>query len=240
MLIAAGLLIVAFLAGSIPNGYLIARSRGVDIRKQGSGNIGATNVWRVLGRKAGLLCFFLDFVKGLVPTVLAGMVINGQIDTPLSTEFSETAKSVLWLGVAAMTVLGHMFTPWLGFKGGKGIACGFGAMLGVYPIFTLAAIVAIVVWAIAVKLTKMVGIASVIASVALTVVVVGAHFASGPVADALTRIPLYRRATAIEAGFATLLCVLIIYKHRGNIARTFAGTERKIGDKPAANEPRTK
>lgn len=229
IVIAAGLLLIAFLAGSVPNGYLIARARGVDIRKEGSGNIGATNVWRVLGRKAGLLCFFLDFLKGLVPTVLAGMVINGQIASPLAGELSETGRSVLWLGVAAMAVLGHMFTPWLGFKGGKGIACGFGAMLGVYPIFTLAAIVAIIVWVIAVKLTKMVGIASVMGAVALTVVVVGAHFASGAVAETLSRVPLYRRATAIEAGFAVLLCLLIIYKHRGNIARTFAGTERKIG-----------
>lgn len=224
-----GLLLVAFLAGSIPNGYLIARSRGVDIRKQGSGNIGATNVWRVMGKKAGLLCFFLDFLKGLVPTVLAGMVINGQIASPLNGELGETARSVLWLGVAAAAVLGHMFTPWLGFKGGKGIACGFGAMLGVYPIFTLAAIVAILVWAVAVKLTKMVGIASVIASIALTAVVVLAYFASGALAEALGHVPMYRRATAVEAGFAAALCVLIIYKHRGNIARTFAGTERKIG-----------
>lgn len=235
--ISAGLVLIAFLAGSIPNGYLIARARGVDIRKQGSGNIGATNVWRVLGRRAGLLCFFLDFLKGLVPTVLAGLVINGQIATPIGGELTETGRSLLWLGVAAAAVLGHMFTPWLGFKGGKGIACGFGAMLGVYPIFTLAAIVAIVVWAIAVKLTRIVGIASVIASIGLTVVVVGAHFATGSVAGALSHIPLYRRATAIEAGFATLLCVLIIYKHRGNIARTFAGTERKIGGGAARPKP---
>jgi glycerol-3-phosphate acyltransferase PlsY len=228
-LVAAALVVIAFLAGSIPNGFLIARSRGVDIRKQGSGNIGATNVWRVLGRKAGLLCFFLDFLKGLVPTVVAGLVINGQIPSPLSGSYSPTAASCLWLGVALATVLGHMFTPWLGFRGGKGIACGFGSLLGVYPIFTMGAIVAIVVWGICVKLTRMVGISSVIAAMALTGFVLFSHLASAGVTESMRGVPLYRRATAIEAAFAAGLCVLIIYKHRENIARTFAGTERKIG-----------
>jgi glycerol-3-phosphate acyltransferase PlsY len=228
LLIAAGLVVAAFLAGSIPNGFLIARSRGVDIRKEGSGNIGATNVWRTLGKRAGLLCFFLDFLKGLVPTVLAGLVITGQIPTPLHGAYSPTTDGALWLGVALATVLGHMFTPWLGFRGGKGIACGFGALLGVYPVFTLAALVAILVWAVTVKLTRMGGISSVIAAVALTVVVVLSHLAPGDVTNSLRAIPLYRPATAIEAAFALGLCVLIIYKHRGNIARTFSGTERKI------------
>ncbi len=227
-LVAAALVLIAFLAGSIPNGFLIARARGVDIRKQGSGNIGATNVWRVLGKKAGLLCFFLDFLKGLIPTVGAGMVINGQIASPLAGAYSPAAATMLWLGVALATVLGHMFTPWLGFKGGKGIACGFGAMLGVYPVFTLAAIVAIVVWGICVKLTRMVGISSVIAAGALAAVVVGSCFAPASMDGAMSHVPLYQRATAVHAWFAAGLFVLIVYKHRGNIARTFAGTERKV------------
>jgi glycerol-3-phosphate acyltransferase PlsY len=238
MTIAAALVVFAFLAGSIPNGYLIARAHGVDIRKQGSGNIGATNVWRTLGRGPGLLCFFLDFLKGLVPSVLAGLFINGQITSPLAGALSETQRSVLWLGVAIAAVFGHMFTPWLGFKGGKGIACGFGAMLGIYPIFTLAAIVAIIVWAIAVKLTKMVGISSVIAAIALTLVVVGAYFAPPSAVETLSHIPLFRKATGFEAAFTGALCVLIIYKHRGNIARTFAGTERKIGQKAMSGPPK--
>lgn len=227
-LVAGALVVFAFLAGSIPNGYLIARARGVDIRKVGSGNIGATNVWRTLGKRAGLLCFLLDFLKGLAPSVVAGLVINGRIETALHGAYSETGAMALWLGVALAAVLGHMFTPWLGFKGGKGVACGFGALLGIYPVFTLGAVVAIVVWAIAVKATRMVGISSVIAAVALAGVVLISHLASAGLTDAMGVIPGYRRATAVEAAFAAGLCVLIVYKHRGNIARTLAGTERKV------------
>ena len=229
-LVAGALVLFAFIAGSIPNGYLIARARGVDIRTMGSGNIGATNVWRTLGKRAGLLCFFLDFLKGLVPSVVAGLVINGRIETALHGAYSETGAMALWLGVALAAVLGHMFTSWLVFRGGEGVACGFGAVMWFFPVFTMGAVVAIVVWAVAVKMTRMVGISSVIAAMALAGVVVLSHFARGGAADVLAAIPGYRAATGIEAGFAAGLCVLIVFKHRGNIARTFAGTERKIGN----------
>ncbi len=232
-LLIASLLLAAFLCGSIPCGFFIARARGIDIRTKGSGNIGATNVWRVCGRGPGLLCFLLDFLKGLAPSLLAGALLNNIIPTRLAT-LTDTAAAAVWLAVALAAVLGHMFTPWLGFKGGKGISTGFGALIGVYPVFTLAAIVALVAWLLALAITRMVGISSVLAAAALTIVVVGSHVAPPSLHAALAHIPIYQRATTVHACFAAALLLLIIYKHRANIARTLKGTEPKVGQKKPA------
>jgi acyl phosphate:glycerol-3-phosphate acyltransferase len=232
-LLSTSLLLAAFLCGSIPCGFFIARARGIDIRTHGSGNIGATNVWRVCGRGPGLLCFLLDFLKGLAPSLLAGALLNNIISTRLAT-LSETSSAALWLAVALAAVLGHMFTPWLGFKGGKGISTGFGALIGIYPVFTLAALIALIAWLLALAITRMVGISSVLAAAALTLIVVGSHFASPSLHATLSHIPIYQRATTIHACFAAALLLLIIYKHRANIARTFKGTEPRIGQKKPA------
>lgn len=228
------LLVAAFLAGSIPFGFIVARAKGVDIRKHGSGNIGATNVGRVLGKKWGMLCFFLDFLKGLIPSLLAGFVIRGDISTPLAGALTPNQATALWLSVAVCCVLGHMFTPWLGFKGGKGVATGFGALVGVYPVFTLAALFAFFVWGLSLKLTRMVGISSVIAALAMAALVVFSHFAPLSVHDTLKGFPLWQPATLIHAIFAVFLALLVTYKHRANIQRTLAGTEPKIGEKKTA------
>lgn len=228
-LVLIGLLLFAFLCGSIPFGYLIARSQGVNIRAHGSGNIGATNVWRVMGKKWGLLCFVLDFFKGLVPSVLAGVMLDRGAASVLNTDWS----TALWLSVAVLAVLGHMYTPWLGFKGGKGVATGFGALVGVFPVFTIAAIAALLAWAIAVKLWKMVGLASVLAAIVMAVVVVGLHLATRFNVQAITLplegLPGYAPATLVHVGFAVGLAALVTYKHRANLARTLAGTELKVG-----------
>ena len=237
LLLSLSLLAAAFLTGSIPIGFLIARSRGIDIRKHGSGNIGATNVWRVCGRAPGLLCFALDFLKGLAPSILAGLVINNHFPTPLAGALSPSAAAALWLAVALAAVLGHMFTPWLGFKGGKGISTCFGALVGVYPVFTLAALIALIVWGIALALTRMVGISSIIAAAALAAVVVASHLAPPALNQSLAAIPLYQPATAVHACFAVMLLLLLTYKHRANIARTFNGTEPKIGKKRNTTRP---
>lgn len=234
IVLAIFLLLAAFLCGSIPCGFFIARAKGIDIRKHGSGNIGATNVWRVCGRNAGLLCFFLDFLKGLLPSLLAGAFINNLISTRLAVSLTDTTAAALWLAVALAAVLGHMFTPWLGFKGGKGISTGFGALIGVYPVFTLAALAALLAWVLVLAITRMVGISSVLAAGALTVVVVGSHFAPASLNTTLSRIPIYQPATTVHAIFAGALLLLIVYKHRANIARTFKGTEPKVGRKKPA------
>src|SRR5215204_1817323 len=140
MLIAVLALLAAYLIGAIPFGWLIARSRGVDIFHAGSGNIGATNVGRVLGRRFGLLVFALDFAKGAVPVALTGLL-------PAEAQRALGSPDALRVGVALCTFLGHLFPVYLGFRGGKGAATGAGTVFVLVPgpaafaILTFAAVV---------------------------------------------------------------------------------------------------
>lgn len=158
----------AFLVGSIPTAYLIGRAKGIDIRQHGSKNVGATNVGRVLGRRWGFICFGLDVAKGLVPTLAAGVFLGvaGEIRMP-------PEDAATWVAVMAATVLGHMFTPWLSFKGGKGVATGLGALLGVFPALTIPAIVVFAVWVLVLWRWRMIGLASVVAAALLPFATVG-------------------------------------------------------------------
>lgn len=210
-LIAAG---GAFMIGSIPFGYLLARARGVDIRTHGSGNIGATNVGRVLGKRLGRLCLLLDVGKGLVPTLAAGLYHDavGRFDLPPDQAWA-------WLGVMACPVLGHMFCPWLGFRGGKGVATGLGSVAAVFPVLTVPAVGAVVVWALSVRLTHYVGLSSCVAAASLPLFVGAGMMAAGRLDHAAP--------WAIATG---VLAVLVVFKHRGNLARTFAGSERRVGE----------
>ena len=113
-MIPSALVIGAYLLGAIPFGLLIGRARGVDVRTQGSRNIGATNVGRVLGRKWGYLCLALDILKGFVPTLSAALLLRGDRADP--------RQQLLVLLVAVAAVLGHVFPVYLGFRGGKGVA----------------------------------------------------------------------------------------------------------------------
>ncbi len=220
--------VAAYVVGSIPFGYLIARSRGVDIREHGSGNIGATNVGRVLGRRLGIVCFVLDVLKGLLPSVVAGIVM-GTIGQPSLSAMHTLA----WLGVPVGAIAGHMFPIWLGFRGGKGVATGLGALAGIFPVLTIAALGVLVVWIVCVRVTRYVGVSSCIAAMMMPVFTV--------VSSVLTQPPLPgssgRDAGEVFAagwpyfGVTGLLAVIVVYKHRGNIARTFAGTEMKIGQR---------
>lgn len=221
---AAVLILAAYLVGSIPFGLMIARARGVDIRLHGSGNIGATNVGRVLGRKWGALCFAFDLLKGLAPTLGAGWWLGlVPFEGAAPTASGATGALMAWLGVMAATVVGHMFPVWLRFKGGKGVATGFGALLGVWPVLTAAALGALLVWLVCVKLTRMVGISSVLAALSLPVFVL----VQPPIGAALgwvERPPVWP--------FALVACALasvVVVKHRANIARTLAGTEHRVG-----------
>jgi glycerol-3-phosphate acyltransferase PlsY len=212
--------IIAFFSGAIPFGIIIARSKGVDIRAHGSGNIGATNVWRVLGRGPGALCFTLDVLKGLIPSLGAGLYL-GTIGS-----HGAAAESAVWLHVstAVAAILGHMFTPFAGFKGGKGVATAFGALLGVWPAMTCAVLIALVAWIVVFKLGRMVGIASVIAAATVPIAILSL----GAADDALKwRTP--------HLAVAIALALLVIIKHRGNIRRTLAGTEPRFARR--AKEP---
>jgi len=235
------LILAAYLAGSIPFGVLIARGRGVDIRAHGSGNIGATNVGRVLGRKLGALCFVLDVLKGLLPTLGAGWWLglvrfgDGATHTPTATSTGEVSVALaIWLGAMAATVVGHMFPIWLRFKGGKGVATGFGALLGVWPVLTFAAIGALLVWLITVRITRMVGISSVIAAVCLPVLVLAQQVV---IAAATGRERVDYAAVWPFVAVACVLAAVVVWKHRANIARTLAGTESRVGGPPSPAPP---
>ncbi len=145
-------LAAAYLLGSIPFSYLVARRRGIDVRTVGSGNVGATNVMRSAGKAAGLLAFALDFLKGASATLLARAVAGGWV----------------WPSVAAMVaVLGHMYPVWLRFRGGKGVATGAGAFLPLAPLATGAAFL---VFGLALALTRYVSVGSLSAAFGLALV----------------------------------------------------------------------
>src|SRR5690606_24510532 len=149
----AGAMLAAYLVGSIPFGLLIGFTKGVDLRAHGSGNIGATNAIRVLGKRLGALCFALDVLKGFLPTLLLGLWL-GVAGNRLPT----TGQAFVHLGLAACSILGHVFPVWLRFKGGKGVATGFGATLGVWPQMTFPALGALVVWIACARITRYVSL----------------------------------------------------------------------------------
>jgi glycerol-3-phosphate acyltransferase PlsY len=190
-----------YLMGSVPTGYLIGKSRGLDIRQHGSGNIGATNVGRVLGRNWGFFAFACDFLKGFLLLFLVRY-----FEFPNDTSWPAALLLVL-CGMAA--ILGHNFTPWLGFKGGKGVATTGGVLAALMP---WAFLVVLSLWAILVLLTRTVSIGSIAAGVALP----------------FTAAFLYP-GQWIYFGLALLGGGLVVWRHRSNIQRLLAGTEPRLG-----------
>jgi glycerol-3-phosphate acyltransferase PlsY len=216
--------IAAYFIGSIPVGYLMARSRGVDIRAKGSGNIGATNVGRVLGRCLGALCLVLDMLKGLTPTLGAWLFLGSTLENS-DWWLSDTDLVIKWLGIAAATIVGHVFPVWLGFRGGKGVATGLGAMLGAVPILSLAAIGAAAVWLVSIRVCRYVGLSSCLAAASMPAWVV---LAGWLVVRPRAHIDA-RHALLPYLVIAASLSVLVISRHRANLVRTFRGTEPKLG-----------
>jgi glycerol-3-phosphate acyltransferase PlsY len=186
------LVIAAYLLGSIPTGLLLARAFGVDIRSAGSGNIGATNVYRTLGRKVGVMTLAGDCLKGLVPILAA-------------KHFGVSGGWVAMVGLAAF--LGHVYTVFLGFKGGKGVATALGVFLGISPAAVLAAIVifSLVLWK-----WRYVSLASITAAAAMPVL-----------------IALVGQKSFILL-MSLVIAAIVIFKHRENIERLKAGTENKF------------
>jgi acyl phosphate:glycerol-3-phosphate acyltransferase len=230
--------LIAFLLGSIPFGLLIAKSKGVDIRKHGSGNIGATNVLRVMGKKLGIICLLLDMLKGLIPTLLAISLIRftGQptgmsiapllphaLVFPADQQFTAQLLVVL-SGLCA--ILGHNYSPWVGFKGGKGIATSAGVVIALMP---AAIVLLIVIWILLFVITRYVSVASIGAAAALPIVTLAGSAIHGRLADGSWNKPLF--------AFSIVIAVLAIWKHRSNIQRLRAGTENRFVPKskrPAA------
>lgn len=216
----------AYFIGSTPVGVLLGRAKGIDIRDHGSRNIGATNVWRVLGRWFGILCFAIDVLKGVAPVVAGGILLGVfAVDLDVLTQ----PDMWRWIAIAAATVLGHMFSIFLRFGGGKGVATGFGALLGMWSLLTFPALLALVVWYTALRMSRYVSIASICAAVSLPLWSV--LKAVPPTAQ---DIPLSETWQAVAHGaplHVTLLILafVIIWKHRTNIARIRRGEEPKAG-----------
>lgn len=208
------LLLAAYLVGAVPFGYLIGRLRGVDLFKEGSGNIGATNAGRVLGRKIGVLVFVLDFLKGAVP--VAAVVPLAHSLSP-GSETALGPPDVLRVAAAGLAFLGHLFPVYLGFRGGKGVATGAGTIFVLVPGPAALAVLGWVVVLISRRIVSLASLAAVTILVAARLLLTPTPF--GPAALPIT---LY---LLVGTGF-------VVAKHRANVRRLVAGTENRIGDFP--------
>jgi glycerol-3-phosphate acyltransferase PlsY len=210
-LIVCGVIPIAYLIGSIPFGLVVGLAKGVDPRKAGSGNIGATNVGRLLGGRYFALVFILDLLKGMLPMLAVAVIFRG--------EDLGARDHLLWLGVGLAAILGHMFSVFLRFKGGKGVATSAGVMLGLFPYFTIPGLIAIGAFIVLFMLTRYVSVGSMGGAIffPLAYVLVGL-WRDWPVVG--EQLPLLV--------FAVLIALLIVYKHRANVARLIAGTENKF------------
>jgi len=192
---------VTFLIGSIPFGIIFTRKSGIDIRQTGSGNIGATNVLRNAGKLPAILTLLADIAKGAIPVLLCGYVFA---DTDQATV--EILKAVT--GITA--VLGHMFSVFLSFRGGKGVATGFGVLAIYNP---LNAVVTLLIWIAVVAITKHVSLGAIISMAVLPFFFI------------------VQKASTVSIVFAISLAALIIFKHSSNIKHLIAGTEASFGEK---------
>jgi acyl phosphate:glycerol-3-phosphate acyltransferase len=196
---------LGYLFGSFPAGYFAGRIAGVDVRAAGSGNIGATNVLRVLGKRWGYAVFFVDAFKGFAAVRVALF---------LAEHLAPARAHAVYFAIlaAVMCVVGHTFPIWLRFKGGKGVATSAGAIFGLMP---LAAVIIFLIWVIVFEITRYVSVASLVAASSL------------PVTVAL----LLRWKIVEDAGllyFSTVLAILVVWSHRSNFSRLLKGTEQRF------------
>lgn len=204
----------AYLLGAIPFGLLVGKWRGIDVRTAGSGNIGATNVGRLLGKKFFFLVFFLDLLKSCIPMLIASAMVH-----QVGYEQRDRQIYLLWLLVGFAAVIGHMFSAFLQFRGGKGVATSAGMMLGLVPYFTLPGLAAVVVFVVVFYIWRYISLGSILAACAFPLLYlamgIGMHW---PVTGA--QLPL--------SVFACVIALLIVYKHRSNIRRLLNGTENRF------------
>jgi len=205
MLTLAAIAIVSYLLGSIPAGYVVGRMAGIDIRKAGSGNIGATNVTRVLGKRYGYPVFAVDFVKGLAAVVLSILIAK-------HTQPGWFSPDLFGITAAVSSVIGHSFPVWLRFKGGKGVATSAGALFGLMP---LAALVGALIWFVTFKLTRYVSVASITAAVALPIIIF-----------VMTSLNQTHRKGLFYSSIC--LAAVVVLRHRSNLSRLAHGTEPRF------------
>ena len=182
----------AYLLGSIPTGLLLGKLYGIDVRQEGSGNIGATNLYRTVGRKVGILTLIGDCLKGFLPVILAWKL-----------GFSEPVQA--WIGLAAFC--GHVFSVFLLFKGGKGVATALGVYLALAP---LAVLGALAVFVILVAMFRFISLGSIIAAAVMPIII------------------LFRPHSSELLIATALISMIVIIKHHTNISRLIAGTESKF------------
>jgi acyl phosphate:glycerol-3-phosphate acyltransferase len=194
--------LVAYLLGSIPFGFIAGLIAGVDVREHGSGNIGATNTLRVLGKKYGYAVFVADTLKVFLAVRIALWL----------AQFDPSTSYFIGILAALFVVLGHSFPVWLRFRGGKGVAAAAGACLGLLPVATF---IAVIVWLAIFFLFRFVSLASIVAAIALPI----SAWLLGNVAD------------PILLGFSGLIAALIIFRHRSNIVRLLQGSEARFDRK---------
>jgi len=220
-LIIAG--IIGYILGSLPFGYLVARSRGVNIFEVGSKNPGATNVRRVLGNGPGNVVLFLDGLKGAVASgwaLLQYTKFGGTEGSSGSTFLNLPVAGEAWVtvGVAGLVgaLLGHSFSCFTRFKGGKGVATGAG---GFFVLFPLGMLLSLVLFLITLAVTRYVSLASILGAVVLPVLAIALH------------------QSTVLVSVTGAVALFVLLRHRANISRLLAGTESKVGQKPAAAPP---
>ena len=196
-------IIVAYLIGSVPTAYLVSkRIRGIDIRKHGSGNVGATNVFRVVGKKWGFIVLAIDILKGWIVTAILA---------PTSGAFPELNLSLRQLLFGTAAIAGHSWTPWLQLKGGKGIATSAGALLGIFPFATL---IVLLIWGGCFLVWRYVSLASIVAASSFPILL----------------FIFYRSVGSFRLIFVISLALagLLIYNHRTNINSLRRGEEPRV------------
>jgi len=204
MVTLAVVIVGAYLLGSIPFGYLAGHFAGIDIRTAGSGNVGATNVVRVLGKRYGYPVFALDFLKGF-----GAVKISMLIATAAAPNFN--SPEIFGVIAALCSVLGHSYPPWLKFKGGKGVSTAAGAILGLIPV---AALIGIAVWLVVFWFTRYVSLASVTAAVVLPLLILVISWG--------------KENAQVVFYFSVCVAVVVIWRHRSNLSRLMRGTEPRF------------
>ena len=203
----------AYIVGATPFGYWISKARGIDIRKHGSGNIGATNVFRVVGKKTGVLVLGLDVLKGFVPVWIGGQIIAAY--TPEGLGDAEQWRSGASVLLALATIVGHNYTFWLGFKGGKGIATSAGAMLAFLPIVLATSLAT---WILTLYFSGYVALASIAAALSIP----PTTFVLGWISGEMNYPVIF---------FGVFASIMAIWRHRSNIKRLLAGEEDRFDRK---------
>jgi acyl phosphate:glycerol-3-phosphate acyltransferase len=200
--------LIAYLIGSFPTGYLVGRLRGIDVRNVGSGNVGATNVTRVLGKQFGYPVFAVDFFKGLGAVLLAVAIAHRFQIALVGSDLCAAMGGIF-------AVVGHSYPVWLGFNGGKGVATSLGVIFG---ISWIAALIMGAVWIIVFKATRYVSVASIAAAIALPVAM-------------MTQLFLHELRSPVLVYFSLCLAAIVVLRHRSNLSRLINGTEPRFARK---------